>query len=65
MAAATRPMKPCNDALKMKGVQQAMISAGYNNSYGHPHQEVLQLLQQRQIGWQRTDWQRGHFITGR
>lgn len=45
------------DALKMKGVQQAMISAGYNNSYGHPHQEVLQLLQQRQIGWQRTDWQ--------
>ena len=43
--------------LKAKGVQQAVISAGYNNSYGHPHQEVLQLLQQNQIPWQRTDWQ--------
>lgn len=44
-------------ALKAKGVQLAIISAGNNNSYGHPHQEVLQFLQQSHIRWQRTDWQ--------
>lgn len=41
--------------LRQKGAQLAVISAGRNNSYGHPHREVLQFLEQEQIIWQRTD----------
>lgn len=41
--------------LQQKGVRLAVISAGKENRYGHPHAEVLQFLQQVQIPWQRTD----------
>ncbi|MFA6536648.1 MAG: ComEC/Rec2 family competence protein [Candidatus Paceibacterota bacterium] len=35
--------------------QYAVISAGKNNSYGHPHQEVLDLLKKFQVQILRTD----------
>lgn len=41
--------------LRQKGVGQAVISAGRGNSYGHPHRQVLQLLEQTRIPYQRTD----------
>ncbi len=40
--------------LKQKGVQHAVISAGRDNSYGHPHEEVLQWLDNNKIPWQST-----------
>ncbi len=43
--------------LCQKGVKQAIISAGIDNHYGHPHQEVLNFLQQQQIAVYRTDQQ--------
>ena len=33
----------------------AVISAGKNNSYGHPHKEVIRLLSDREIKYFRTD----------
>ena len=35
--------------------QLATISAGKNNSYGHPHKEVLDRLEQYSVRWLRTD----------
>lgn len=35
--------------------QLALISAGKNNSFGHPHQEVIQEYQKRNISIARTD----------
>ena len=33
----------------------AVISCGYNNSYGHPHQEVLSILRKYEVVIKRTD----------
>ena len=33
----------------------AIISAGENNRYGHPHQEVIERLEERKIKILRTD----------
>lgn len=41
--------------LKEKGTQVAVISAGRNNRYGHPHAEVLEYLSSNQINLCRTD----------
>lgn len=32
-----------------------MISCGKGNSYGHPHQELLERLKEQQVEWLRTD----------
>ncbi|WP_338090190.1 DNA internalization-related competence protein ComEC/Rec2 [Periweissella beninensis] len=32
----------------------AIISAGYKNRYGHPHQETLKTLEDNQVGWVNT-----------
>ncbi|MBR2008736.1 MAG: MBL fold metallo-hydrolase, partial [Peptococcaceae bacterium] len=37
------------EQLKQKGVQYAVISAGRENRYGHPHTEVLEWIDQSQI----------------
>ena len=37
--------------LKEKGVGMAIISAGKDNRYGHPHQELILWLDQQQIPW--------------
>lgn len=41
--------------LQEKGVRRAVISAGRGNRYGHPHTQVLQLLERAEIPYQRTD----------
>lgn len=33
----------------------AIISSGRNNTYGHPHEELLERLEHHNIGWLRTD----------
>ncbi len=43
--------------LSEKGVKLAVISAGNDNRYGHPHQEVLQLLEKYRMEVYRTDQQ--------
>jgi competence protein ComEC len=35
--------------------QIAVISVGANNSYGHPHEEILQMLKQKKVRILRTD----------
>lgn len=41
--------------LKVVSPQDAIISTGKNNSYGHPHQDVLQRLIKQKINIMRTD----------
>ncbi len=43
--------------LQEKGMKRAVISAGLDNRYGHPHQEVLQQLQKQGTAVYRTDKQ--------
>ncbi|MDY0405516.1 DNA internalization-related competence protein ComEC/Rec2 [Virgibacillus sp. 179-BFC.A HS] len=43
--------------IRQLGAQFALISAGRNNRYGHPHQEVLDLLSEHHIHILRTDKQ--------
>lgn len=40
--------------LKQKGAQYAVISAGKENRYGHPHQEVLQWIEKEKIPYYLT-----------
>ena len=41
--------------LEEKGARLAVVSAGQNNRYGHPHQEVLEYLNASHIAVHRTD----------
>ncbi|MCR4587759.1 MAG: ComEC/Rec2 family competence protein, partial [Lachnospiraceae bacterium] len=41
--------------LQVAEPKEALISCGIDNSYGHPHQELLERLQQRHIRILRTD----------
>ena len=41
--------------LQLVHPQLAVISCGRNNSYGHPHAELLERLQQHAIPYLRTD----------
>lgn len=43
------------DLLRISRPEIAVISAGKNNSYGHPHKEVLELLRDQEIKYFRTD----------
>jgi competence protein ComEC len=43
--------------LKATGAKTALISAGENNRYGHPHQVVLDRLRKRRMAIYRTDVQ--------
>ena len=43
--------------LQEKGMKRAVISAGLDNRYGHPHQEVLRQLQKQGTAVYRTDKQ--------
>ncbi|MCQ2792258.1 MAG: ComEC/Rec2 family competence protein [Bacilli bacterium] len=44
-----------DEFLKFISPQEAIISVGKNNRYGHPHQEVLDSLNNLKIKYQRTD----------
>jgi competence protein ComEC len=44
-----------DDLLKAAKPTVAIVSAGFENLYGHPHQEVLKRLQRRQVPVLRTD----------
>lgn len=46
-----------DEFVKMVSPQIAVISAGKGNSYGHPHQEVLEILEKYGIKILRTDLQ--------
>ena len=35
--------------------QFAVISCGKNNDYGHPHREILNLLEEAEVDFRRTD----------
>lgn len=41
--------------LKQVSPQLALISCGQNNSYGHPHTETLERLQEQDVKYKRTD----------
>ncbi|WP_173916083.1 DNA internalization-related competence protein ComEC/Rec2 [Halobacillus sp. Marseille-Q1614] len=42
--------------LKKLQPSAALISAGVNNRYGHPHEEIVELLEMQDILVLRTDW---------
>lgn len=43
------------DLLEKISPQVAVISSGRNNSYGHPHQEILEMLKNQKVKILRTD----------
>ncbi|ATH92466.1 competence protein ComE [Bacillus glycinifermentans] len=43
------------ELIKQIGPEIALISAGENNRYGHPHEEVLEVLKRHQVKVFRTD----------
>lgn len=49
--------------LRMAGPKAAIASCGEDNSYGHPHAEVLEALEERDIPLLRTDLQGTIFAT--
>ncbi|MBS4199735.1 DNA internalization-related competence protein ComEC/Rec2 [Bacillus sp. FJAT-49732] len=49
--------------IKFINPDYAVISAGYNNRYGHPHQEVLDVLKENKVHVYRTDEHGGiHYV---
>ena len=44
-----------SEFLAAAGPAAAIISCGRNNSYGHPHTETLQTLEELQITYARSD----------
>ncbi len=47
----------CEEFIRFLNPECAIISCGLNNRYGHPHQEVLQILNKYNIPYLRTDYQ--------
>ena len=45
----------CEEFLKKTNADIYTISAGYNNSYGHPHEETLKRLNDLKLNYLRTD----------
>ncbi len=41
--------------VKYLSPKEAIISCGYNNSYGHPHSQVIHILQEQNVRIRRTD----------
>ena len=45
----------CDEFIKYLSPKEAIISCGKNNSYGHPHSEVLYILKKNNVKIKRTD----------
>ena len=45
----------CKDFIQMVTPDEAIISAGENNKYGHPHKSVIEILEQEGVKIRRTD----------
>ena len=45
----------CDEFISYLSPKEAVISCGVNNKYGHPHQEVLTILNRHKIKVRRTD----------
>lgn len=45
----------CDEFVKYLSPKEAVISCGKNNSYGHPHKEVLYILKKNNVKIKRTD----------
>ena len=45
----------CDEFIKFLKPEMAIISCGYKNKYGHPNKEVLDILNNNNIPYKRTD----------
>ena len=46
-----------DEFIKFLKPELAIISCGLNNIYGHPHKEVLKILNSNHIPYRRTDYE--------
>ena len=45
----------CEEFIKYLHPQEAIVSVGKNNSYGHPHKSVINILKANGVNIKRTD----------